>query len=195
MGRRNTPIKKCIVCGQPIYGGPEKKFAVHEPSTRKYCSRECYMQWRRENIPNFKTDRLHRVWQGMIERCTDPKHISYDIYKSHGITVCEEWSKDFFAFRNWALENGYDYSKPRKEQSLDRIDNSKGYSPDNCRWVSMMVNNQNTRRNVNITYNGKTQCISAWSRELGLHIETIRRRIRRNLPPEEILRTTEEEHK
>ena len=187
MGRRNTEIKKCEYCGLPIQrpsGGV--LHYVHEPSDIKYCSRDCYMQWRRENIPCKKKDRLFHVWKGMRERCHYKNHISAEFYQGRGIMVCEEWDSDFEAFKRWALESGYDYSKPRKEQTLDRIDNSKGYSPDNCRWVTMVVNNQNTRRNINLTYNGKTQCISAWSRETGISIETIRRRVRQGLSPKEI---------
>ena len=188
MGRRNTPIKKCEICGKEIYvisGGVLS--AIHEPSSRKYCSRECYTKYRRENAHSKDKDRLFRVWRGMKERCSYKKHTSAKFYQNRGITVCAEWKSDFEAFKRWALANGYDYSKSRKEQSLDRIDNSKGYSPENCRWVSMVVNNQNTRRNVNLTFNGKTQCLSAWSRELNIPIETIRKRIKNGLPIEQVL--------
>lgn len=194
MGRRSTEIKKCVYCGKPLYRENNGKMcAVHEPSSRKYCSRDCYMQYRRETIPNKKKDRLFHVWKGMKERCEYKKHISARFYQNRGIRVCDEWENDFGAFREWAIKNGYDYSKTRKEQSLDRIDNDKGYSPDNCRWVSMTINNQNTRRNINLTYKGKTQCISAWSRETGLSIETIRGRLNRGYTAEAALRQGEEE--
>jgi hypothetical protein len=59
----------------------------------------------------------------------DPK--SMRIYQDRGITVCDEWRRDFEAFERWARENGY-----APELFLDRIDNYKGYSHDNCRWVT-----------------------------------------------------------
>lgn len=183
MGRRTTPIKKCKYCGMEIYRRCNGKvFPVHEPSSKIFCSSACYMQYRRETIPNNTKDRLYGVWRGMRERCSYAKHISAKFYQNRGITVCAEWENDFQAFKKWALENGYDYSKTRKEQSLDRIDNSKGYSPENCRWVSMRINNQNTRRTVNITFRGKTQCLSEWSRETGIHIETIRQKLKAGIP-------------
>lgn len=183
MGRRTTPIKKCKYCGMEIYRHRNgKAFPVHEPSSKIFCSSACYMQYRRETIPNNTKDRLCGVWRGMRERCSYAKHRSAKFYQGRGITVCAEWENDFQAFKKWALENGYDYSKTRKEQSLDRIDNSKGYSPENCRWVSMRINNQNTRRTVNVTFRGKTQCLSEWSRETGIPIETIRKRLRDGIP-------------
>lgn len=189
MGRRNTEFKRCEVCGELILRGKNGDLhPIHVPTDRKYCSRKCYFAARKPEYIRRK-DRLYGIWKGMRERCNYPKHISARFYqKSHSISVCEEWNKDFLAFREWALANGYDYSKSRKEQSLDRIDNEKGYSPDNCRWVSMKINNQNTRRNVFLEYQGKRLCISEWSRELNIPIETIRLRINTGKTIEEILR-------
>ncbi len=187
MSRDYTKYKRCLVCGKLILSKKgDDYYPCGENSARKYCSQECY------GIASIKTysrkrDRLYRVWSGMRERCRDPKHISARFYQgNHKITVCEEWDKDFMAFRKWAINNGYDYSKSRKEQSLDRIDNEKGYSPNNCRWVSMKENNQNTRRNVFLEYQGKRLCISDWSKETGIPIETIRGRLKRGKTIEEI---------
>ena len=77
------------------------------------------------------------------------------------------------AFYNWSMANGY-----QDDLTIDRIDNNKGYSPDNCRWVTMLEQAQNTSKNVHITYKGKTQTISAWSRETGIPQNTISRRFR-----------------
>ena len=94
---------------------------------------------------NGVAERLYRVYRSMIERCTNPNHIAYKNYGGMGISVCNEWRKDYSKFRKWALDNGYDETKDRKEQSIDRIDNNKGYSPDNCRWTTAKVQRSNQR--------------------------------------------------
>jgi len=109
----------------------------------------------------------------MIQRCHYPKSRSYKYYGAKGITVCDKWRNSFVAFRTWAIEHGFDYGKSRKEQSLDRIDNTIGYSPDNCRFVSHSENCKNTSRNRFYTYNGKTQCLNDWSKELEIPLDTL----------------------
>jgi len=134
-----------------------------------------------------KTDRLYHLYCAMKQRCYSPIHPSYKYYSKKGITVCEEWLNDFEAFKKWALENGYDYSKSRKEQSLDRIDNNNGYSPDNCRFVSHSDNCKNTDRNIWIEYKGHRKVINDWSKELGVPVETLRGRYKKGLSAEEVL--------
>lgn len=87
--------------------------------------------------------RLFYVWCTMKQRCYDPKHEHYGRYGGRGITVCDEWLHDFQAFYNWAMANGYDENAPQGQCTIDRIDNDRGYSPDNCRWVDMKAQNKN----------------------------------------------------
>lgn len=121
--------------------------------------------------------RLHRIFSNMKDRCCRPTYKAYENYGGRGITVCDEWlnkerdgknTKGWLAFESWALSHGY-----ADNLTIDRIDNNKGYSPDNCRWVSMKVQSNNTRHNRYITYKGVTKTMVQWSEELNIGYETL----------------------
>ncbi len=86
------------------------------------------------------SSRLYRIWGGMKTRCYNPNSKHYDYYGGRGIAICTEWLHNFAAFQEWALSNGY-----HEGLSIDRIDNDKGYSPDNCRWITQTEQNKNRR--------------------------------------------------
>jgi hypothetical protein len=66
----------------------------------------------------------------MKNRCTYPRNVAYKWYGAKGIRVCSAWD-NFVHFREWALSHGYE-----EGLQLDRIDSSKDYAPENCRWVT-----------------------------------------------------------
>ena len=92
---------------------------------------------------------LYRRWEGIRSRCYSPKDKDYPNYGLRGITMCEEWRTDFWAFVSWAYASGYS-----KELTIDRIDSNGDYSPDNCCWTTRAKQNKN-KRNVSL-YDGKT---------------------------------------
>jgi hypothetical protein len=81
---------------------------------------------------------LYSRWQGIKSRCHNPNAANYPLYGEKGIAVCDAWKHSFETFESWALSNGYD-----KGKQIDRIDNSQGYTPDNCRWVTPAQNARN----------------------------------------------------
>lgn len=83
--------------------------------------------------------RLYSEWNNMKSRCWYPSHRSYSHYGGRGIVICDEW-RDFVAFKDWALSNGYDDAL-----TLDRIDPNGNYEPSNCRWVGRNIQGYNTR--------------------------------------------------
>ena len=127
--------------------------------------------------------RLYHIYSGMKNRCYNEKHPSYANYGGKGITICDEWLRSFAVFQGWALANGYS-----DDLSIDRIDNDKGYSPENCRWATRTEQNENTRNNHLVTINGKTQPLSAWARERELNYHTVSFRIhQKHMTPEQAL--------
>jgi hypothetical protein len=84
---------------------------------------------------NGKGTRLYRIWAGMKDRCLNIKSKYWMRYGGRGITICQEWAKDFAIFREWALANGYE-----NNLTIDKIDNDKGYCPSNCQWLTRAEN-------------------------------------------------------
>lgn len=113
----------------------------------------------------------HNSWWSMICRCRYPNSASYMNYGGRGIKVCEEW-KDFERFLK-------DMGPRPAGTTLDRIDPDGDYELRNCRWATVKDQNNNLRRNVNVTHKGKTQTVAAWAEELGMHRSVLRGRLAR----------------
>lgn len=117
---------------------------------------------------------VYGIWVSMKQRCNNPKDKGFKNYGGRGIKVCKRWGK----FANFFSDMG---EKP-KNLSIERIDNSKGYSPDNCKWATRTAQARNSRQNHTIEYQGKTMCISEWAEELGVNCSTLRGRLKRHSP-------------
>ena len=116
-------------------------------------------------------DRLDIIHFNMIQRCTNPNSAYFPRYGGRGITVCHEW-RTRNNFKEWALSHGY-----RNDLTIDRIDNDKGYSPDNCRWVTPSQNCCNRSTTHFVTAFGKRQSLMEWSRELNISYNTLKKRV------------------
>lgn len=118
--------------------------------------------------------RLFKIWDNMIQRCTNEKYPRFGNYGGRGIFVCDEW-KEYATFSTWAKASGYS-----DDLTIDRKDNNKGYFPDNCRWVSYEAQNNNQRSNYRITYHNATHTLAEWAKILEINYETLKSRLRRN---------------
>lgn len=114
----------------------------------------------------------HRIWIGMRHRCSNPNHTNYHNYGGRGIAVCERWQ----LFENFYADMG---PRPSKRHSIDRIDGNKGYCPENCRWATQKEQLSHTSQTHTIEFNGKTQNLTTWARELGMSTLTLGARLQR----------------
>lgn len=115
----------------------------------------------------------NQVWAGMKQRCLNPKQPEYKNYGGRGIAVCAEWIDSYPTFY---ADMG---PRPTPKHSIERVDNSKGYSPDNCVWATQTQQRRNTRQNRYVTFQGITHCITEWSQLLGISLSTLRYRLSR----------------
>jgi hypothetical protein len=112
----------------------------------------------------------YKIWNKMIQRCTNEKELNYSDYGKKGIKVCDEWLISFESFYK-------DMGERPNKLTLDRIDNNKGYFKENCRWATMTEQQNNRTNNVKFEFNGKSKTLPEWSRIIGIKTGTLRSRI------------------
>ncbi len=122
----------------------------------------------------------YKTWSGMIKRCRYSCVNGFERYGGRGIHVCDRWLK----FGNFLLDMG---RKPAPVYTIERIDPNGHYEPRNCKWATREEQVSNTRRNRNLTFQGKTQHLAEWSRETGIKCSTISMRLRRGWTPQKAL--------
>lgn len=120
---------------------------------------------------NMVGTRTYNAWAGMKKRVLNPNTEKKKRIYGH-LEICDRWVESFEEFRK---DMGV---APTEKHTIDRIDGTKGYSPDNCRWATQAEQNRNYSLNRNLTFNGKTQCVMDWAKELGISPFLIYNRIR-----------------
>ena len=113
-----------------------------------------------------------RTWRSLRKRCKDKKSINYKYYAARGITYCREW-ESFEVFLN---DMGL---KPFPDAQIERIDNNKGYFPNNCKWADRFEQQNNTRKNHVIEINGTKRNLCQWIEIIGINRYTYIGRIKR----------------
>lgn len=123
-----------------------------------------------KSTPLLKKISGYSVWVETRKRCNNPLHKNYGRYGGVGITVCKEWDK----FEKFYEDMG---ERPSLEHSIDRIDNSKGYFKENCRWATKEEQANNRSSNLVIEFKGHKYTFSQWCKKYNLNPIVSRSRI------------------
>lgn len=123
--------------------------------------------------------RFHNIWKTMRSRCTHPKNSEWERYGGRGITVCERWG-DFLNFRDDMYVSFLRHvdEHGEKRTSIDRVDNSLGYSLANCKWATPTEQARNTRRNRMFTIRGVTKSLPEWVEIYGASYDRVKARLK-----------------
>ncbi len=124
--KRRIGLYKCTKCGK------EKERRVGAYKGCMYCCRKTH---------GGTHTNLYSRWIDIKSRCYNTSRKDYPRYGGLGTTMCDEWLNDFSTFKTWALNNGY-----RKELTIDRKNPYGNYEPDNCRWATILEQNNNKRK-------------------------------------------------
>lgn len=102
--------------------------------------------------------RLHRIFKGMKQRCENQSVPAYQYYGAKGISVCEKWRDNFETFKEWSMNNGYGDCL-----TIDRIDPTLGYSPENCRWTTKQNQANNKLNSMFVIIDGDKLTVAEWA--------------------------------
>lgn len=167
--RKNRPDGLMVRCDC----GVEKATCARSVSRGRTVSCGC-AQRRSATRHGLSNHPEYSRWNGMIERCYRPSVKSYEFYGARGVDVCQEWRDSPEYFIEWAERNG---AAPGKH--LDRIDGKRGYSPENCRFVTPTENQNNRSTNVVINAFGRNMTIAEAAKTYRLPYSVVVQRIRK----------------
>lgn len=119
----------------------------------------------------LSSSRTYRIWQGIGQRCNNPRARKFEYYGGRGIQLCPRWS----SFELFLADLG----ECPVGLTIERIDNSGNYEPRNCRWATQKEQNRNHRRNRVIAWRGETALLVDWADRLGIKWNTLYYRLKR----------------
>lgn len=161
--------------------GTEKAIRSNDLVNLKVKSCGCFSTERksiRKKNYGLTDKRPYKIWQGIKERCLNPNNPNYYRYGGRGIKIFEKW----LSFEGFWEDMQHGYSD---ELSIDRINNNGNYEPLNCRWTTRKSQMNNYSRNRAIEFNGETHNICEWGIILGIHYNTLRKRLNNGWTVEE----------
>lgn len=164
-GREHTTVASTLYQGQTkSCGCYRREFSSQKSRTHGHASKL---------LNGGRQSRTYKQWAEMKARCQNKTATAYPAYGARGITVCERWNQ----FQNFLDDMG----PCPPEYSIDRIDNSKGYFPENCRWATWSRQCRNRSSNRMITINGEAKCMADWADFFGINYGTVQSRLRAGL--------------
>ena len=165
-------IAECKECGHKKYshyGGISSK-----SMTANICNHISLGNNKRVLPTKWNNNRIGNIFKGMKQRCYYSGTKEYKWYGAKGIKICNEWLDNPKSFEEWSLQNGY-----QDDLTIDRIDENKDYSPDNCRWITDIQNAKYKSTTFLIDVNGEQHSGRDWSKILGFGINTINKYIKK----------------
>jgi hypothetical protein len=170
------PVKLCnLISGTSLSCG-----CLHRELTSKLFKK--HGESNRGKTPEYS------AWVEMKKRCNNSGHISYKNYGGRGISVCSRWLN---SFSNFLSDMG---RRPSSGHSLERIDFSGNYNPQNCRWATRVEQARNTRSNIFVKCDGKTKTVAEWAVEKRIKYGTLAKRIRSGWSHEDALNKIVQKH-
>ncbi len=178
-GRPRTVCRVRCVCG--------KEFNAPAYHLRSGNTKSCGCL-QRETVARLSTKHgygkrtpTYRTWANMLTRCRNTRTLAFSRYGKKGITVCESW-KSFEAFLK-------DMGERPRGRTLDRVDNSKGYYKENCRWATQKQQANNKTNNRVLEHNGERKTLAEWAESAGLKYATLLGRLDRGWGMERAIAT------
>lgn len=185
---------RCVVSSHCLYyrinSGWEPELALTTPKYDKSIYKNRKYVYNPNRLFNrvrhgLADTRLYRIWSAMKRRCVNSNYPDYKNYGGRGISICDEWIKDFMSFYYWAQDNGYNDSL-----TLDRINNDGNYEPSNCKWSSYKEQSINRRNMKTLTIFGETKTVYEWLKDKRCNVKTdttILNRIKKGMSNEEAI--------
>ena len=166
--------------------GNEKRMALNSIKSGRYKTCGCLrlIKLKEKITKHGLTNHLiFKLWMHLKNRCYNPSCKSFKDYGERGVTVCQEWLKDFKNFYDWCIANGWQkglqIDKDIKYKERHGTPTGKSYSPEYCCFVTNIVNAQTKRNTIFYTFNGEIKTIRQWSDTYGIPYKTLDCRLRR----------------
>lgn len=151
--------KSVIVVGASLTNGSTKSCGCYEIETKQG----------RNATHGLRKHDLYKTWLNIKSRCYNSNNSHYKYYGKKGIGMCDDWRNNFKSFYDWAINNGWE-----RGLSIERIDNSKQYEPENCKWIDMCKQSQNrTTNHYVVDKNGNVYTIAEISRKTDINVHTL----------------------